>query len=65
MFPYGTELYIVSLDGNYIYGYCIAADTGGFVNNSNTLVDLYLDTDDMCYEWGRRDVAIYVISYPD
>ncbi len=64
-FPYGTELYIVSLDGNYIYGYCIAADTGGFVNNSNTMVDLYLDTEDMCYEWGRRDVAIYVISYPD
>lgn len=64
-FPYGTELFIVSLDGNYIYGYCIAADTGGFVHNSDTMVDLYLDTKDMCREWGRRDVAIYVISYPD
>lgn len=29
-FPYGTELYIVSLDGKFVYGYCMAADTGGF-----------------------------------
>lgn len=64
MFPYGTELYIVSTDGRYVYGYCIAADTGGFIYNSPTLVDLYLDTEDMCIEWGRRDVSIYVISYP-
>lgn len=62
-FPYGTELYIVSLDGKYVYGYCIAADTGGFVYTSNTMIDLYMDTESMCDEWGRRDVAVYVISY--
>ncbi len=61
-YPYGTELYIVSADGNYVYGYCIAADTGGFVEMGNTDVDLYLDNEDMCYNWGNRDIVIYVLN---
>lgn len=61
-YPYGTELYIVSADGSYVYGYCIAADTGGFVSRGNTDVDLYLDNEDMCYDWGNRDIKIYVLN---
>ncbi len=61
-YPYGTELYIVSADGSYVYGYCIAADTGGFVERGNTDVDLYLDNEDMCYNWGNRDIVIYVLN---
>lgn len=60
-YPYGTELYVVSADGDYIYGYCIAADTGGFVKMGNTDIDLYLDNVDMCKDWGNRDVIIYVL----
>ena len=60
-FPYGTELYIVSADGSYVYGYCIAADTGGFVEMGNTDVDLYLNNEDMCYNWGNRPITIYVL----
>lgn len=60
-YPYGTELYIVSADGSYVYGYCIAADTGGFVEMGNTDVDLYLNNEDMCYNWGNRDITIYVL----
>lgn len=60
-YPYGTELYIVSADGNYVYGYCVAADTGGFVNTSNIDVDLYMDNEQMCDDWGRRDIIIYVL----
>lgn len=63
--PYGSELYIVSKDGKYIYGYAIAADTGGFIYTTDTVVDLFMDSEEMCDEWGRRDVAIYVISYGD
>lgn len=59
--PYGTELYVVSADGSYVYGYCIAADTGGFVERGNTDIDLYMDNDEMCYNWGNRDVIIYVL----
>ncbi|MBQ2848256.1 MAG: G5 domain-containing protein [Clostridia bacterium] len=61
-FPYGTELYVVSADGKYIYGYCVAADTGGFVKMGNTDIDLYMDNEDMCYDWGNRNVKIYVLN---
>lgn len=61
--PYGSQLYIVADDGT-VYGNCIAADTGGFVTNgSGTLVDLYMDTQGECVNWGRRNVTIYVISW--
>lgn len=60
--PYGTKLYIVATDGT-VYGYAIAADTGGFVHNgTNTVVDVYLDTYDECVQWGRRNVNIYVLG---
>lgn len=59
--PYGTELYVVSADGSYVYGYCIAADTGGFVEMGNTDIDLYMDNEDMCYNWGNREVIIYIL----
>ncbi len=61
-YPYGSELYIVSADGSYVYGYCVAADTGGFVEMGNTDVDLYMDNEDMCYDWGNRNIVIYVLN---
>lgn len=60
-FPYGTELYIVSADGAYVYGYCVAEDTGGFVHMGHTNVDVYMDNTEMCWDWGNRDVVIYVL----
>jgi len=59
-FPYGTELWIVSTDG-IVYGYCIAADTGGFVNKGKFTVDLFMNTRQECCNWGSRDVIIYVL----
>lgn len=58
--PYGTEMYIVSLDGKYIYGYCIAADTGGFVQKKTFTCDLYMNALEECYQWGARQVRIYI-----
>lgn len=60
--PYGSELYIVTTDGKYVYGYCIAADTGGFVGNG-TIVDLYFNTYDECVQWGNKQVCIYVLKW--
>ena len=60
-FPYGTELYIVSLDGKFVYGYCIAADTGGFAKANTCTVDLYMNTYEECCAWGYRGVRIYVL----
>lgn len=59
-FPYGTELYIVSTDG-IVYGYCIAADTGGFVKKGKFTVDLFMNSTAQCRQWGARDVIIYVL----
>ncbi|MBE6748495.1 MAG: hypothetical protein E7557_04600 [Ruminococcaceae bacterium] len=59
--PYGTEMYIVSADGKRVYGYCIAADTGGFINSTDWTVDLYMDTEQECVNWGRRDIIIYIL----
>ncbi|HBL41344.1 MAG TPA: hypothetical protein DDY98_07195 [Ruminococcaceae bacterium] len=59
--PYGTKLYIVATDGT-VYGYCIAADTGGFIYNSNTLVDVYMASKSDCIQWGRKNVNVYVLG---
>ena len=60
--PYGSKLYIVSCDGTCVYGYCEASDTGGFIYNSPTVVDLYFNTYDECVRFGRRNVEIYVLE---
>lgn len=61
--PYGTKMYIVSSDGRYNYGYCIAADTGGFIYNSSTVVDLYMYSYSDCVRFGRRNVDIYILEW--
>lgn len=58
--PLGTKLYIVSQDGRYVYGYCIAEDTGGLVKG--TRVDLYMDTWDDCINFGYRPITIYIVA---
>lgn len=58
--PYGTEMWIVSNDG-VIYGYAIAADTGGFASQGYYTVDLYMNSVNQCYAWGSRYVTIYVL----
>lgn len=60
--PYGTEMYIVSSDGKWNYGYAIAADTGGFARNgSGTVVDLFMWSEATCWQFGRRTVEIYIL----
>ncbi len=59
--PYGSKLYIVSLDGKYVYGYCVAADTGGFVDGGWADVDLYMNRECDCVNFGIRGVRIYIL----
>lgn len=56
--PLGTKLYIESLDGKYVYGYCIAADTGGAIKGNK--VDLAMNTKSDCFQFGRRNVRVYI-----
>lgn len=60
--PYGTKMYIISSDGQYVYGYAVAADTGGFTwNGSGTLIDLYMSSYSQCINFGRRTVEVYIL----
>ncbi|MBR3766976.1 MAG: 3D domain-containing protein [Clostridia bacterium] len=60
--PYGTEMWIVSLDGKYVYGFARAEDTGGFIYWKNgATVDLFMNTYSDCYTWGFRGVRIYIL----
>lgn len=61
--PYGSKLYIVSHDGKYIYGYSIAADTGGFAKKGKITTDLYFNSSSECRNFGVRSVRIYVLEY--
>lgn len=59
--PYGSKLYIASTDGSVVYGYAVAADTGGAMLSGKRLVDLYYNTVSECYQFGVRNVNIYVL----
>lgn len=63
--PFGSELYIVSSDGSYVYGYAVAADTGDLTAHG-VLVDLYMGLSSEAYGYscwyGARQVDVYVLG---
>lgn len=59
--PYGTRLYICN-DYGFVYGYATAADTGGALMANTALVDLYYDSVDVCWQFGRRDLNVYILD---
>lgn len=58
--PLGTKMYIVSNDGQYVYGYCVAEDIGGGIKGNR--VDLYFDTFDECWQFGVRTCTVYILG---
>ena len=58
--PYGTRMYIVSCDGNWVYGVATAEDCGGAINGY--IIDLYFDSYDTCIQFGRRDCTVYILD---
>lgn len=58
--PLGTKMYVVSTDGEYVYGYCTAEDTGGLIKGYR--LDLYFDTIEECYGFGARDCIVYILT---
>ena len=58
--PLGTKMYIVSNDGQYVYGYCVAEDTGSSIKGYK--IDLYFDTVDECWDFGIRNCTAYIIQ---
>ena len=62
LIPYGTELYIVSPDGSYVYGYAIAGDTGSAMTSGAVLVDLFFDHYEECLKFGAKKLNVYVLN---
>lgn len=60
--PYGTKLYICSPDGKVVYGYAIAADTGGGCMSGLIVSDLYFNTLEECRQFGSRQMSVYILA---
>ncbi|NBK80317.1 DUF348 domain-containing protein [bacterium D16-76] len=60
--PYGTRMYVASPDGSVVYGYGVAADTGGALLDGTVIADLCYDTVEECSAIGRRDMVVYILS---
>ncbi len=58
--PYGTRMYIVTNDGQYIYGTAVAEDCGGSIKGNR--VDLYFDSVDECWTFGIREATVYFLG---
>lgn len=61
--PYGSKLYIRTQDGRVIYGYAVAADTGGFVTlYPHVLVDLFFPSEQQASDFGLKNVDIFILE---
>ena len=60
--PYGTRMFIVSKDGEYVYGIATAEDCGSKEHIYNTRIDLHFDTYAECRAFGARYCRVYFLS---
>ncbi len=60
LIPYGTRMFIVSNDGEYVYGISTAEDCGGAIIDKR--IDLYYPTTYECFQFGRRDATIFFLG---
>ena len=52
--PLGTKVYVSG------YGLAIAADTGGAIKGN--IIDVFLNSYEECYSWGRRQVTVQILE---
>lgn len=53
--PYGTKIYIPQFDKIFI-----AEDCGSAIKGNR--IDIFMDTEDNCNEWGIRDIEIQILN---
>lgn len=58
--PYGTRMFIMDADGSFIYGLATAEDCGGAIVGHR--MDLFMDSLNEAYGYGRRDVTVYFLG---
>ena len=59
--PYGTRMFILSKDGEYIYGIATAEDCGSKEHIYGSRIDLHYDTEEECVQFGARMCWVYVL----
>lgn len=62
VFPYGTRFYIMTRDGEYIYGIATAEDCGSKQFIYGTRLDLFFDTEYECVQFGARMCDVYILG---
>ena len=60
--PYGTRMFIMSEDGEYIYGIATAEDCGSKEHIYGSRIDLHMDTYYECRQFGARDCLAFFLS---
>lgn len=60
--PYGTRMFIMSMDGEYIYGIATAEDCGSKEHIYGKRIDLHMDTYAECRQFGARDCLVFFLS---
>lgn len=63
LIPYGTRMFIMTNDGQYVYGIATAEDCGGGVKGKH--VDLFFDTESECWQFGVRQITIFFLGDAD
>lgn len=58
--PYGTRMFIVSNDGQYVYGLSTAEDCGGAIKGNR--LDLYYPTLAEAFQFGIRNCTVYFLD---
>ena len=58
--PYGTRMFIITNDGQYIYGIATAEDCGGGIKGNR--LDLYFPSYSECVQFGVRNCTVYFIG---
>ena len=60
--PYGTRMFIMTKDGEYIYGIATAEDCGSKDHIYGTRIDLHYDTEEECIQFGARMCWVYFLT---
>ncbi|MBR6595827.1 MAG: G5 domain-containing protein [Oscillospiraceae bacterium] len=59
--PHGTRMFIITKDGEYVYGIAAAEDAGDG-NIIGNRIDLWFPTKEECIQFGYRDCTIYFLG---
>ena len=60
LIPLGTRMFIITNDGEYVYGISTAEDTGSSIKEHR--VDLYFPTKALCFQFGVRPATVYFLT---